>query len=164
MKSKSTGKSADDYLCLNLLEKALAVRAAYKVKNTMTVYSNSKVTENEKVNSLYAMDIVQMSHSHIMFVTFKLMREKIETIKCSKAREHINNLAKILAITELMQDSSPNYECGFFELGTFTYLLEAAKKLCVILRPQMIPLTEAWAMPDSVLVSAIGNSYGDIYE
>ena len=32
------------------------------------------------------------------------------------------------------------------------------------LRPQMIPLIESWEFPDSVLVSAIGNSYGDIYE
>lgn len=28
----------------------------------------------------------------------------------------------------------------------------------------MIPLVEAFGYPDSVLVSAIGNSYGDIYE
>lgn len=28
----------------------------------------------------------------------------------------------------------------------------------------MIPLVEAFAYPDSALVSAIGNSYGDIYE
>ena len=32
------------------------------------------------------------------------------------------------------------------------------------LRPQMIPLVESWALPDSLLVSCIGNSYGDIYE
>jgi len=147
------------------LEKALAVRAAYKVKTTMTNYMTSKASENEKVNSLFATDIVSMSYSHIIYVTFKLMREYTESkIKCPKAKENINNLARLLAITELMQDSSPNYECGFFELGTFTHLLEAAKKLCVTLRPQIIPLTEAWSMPDSILMSAIGNSYGDIYE
>ncbi len=28
----------------------------------------------------------------------------------------------------------------------------------------MIPLIEAWDLPDHLLVSAIGNSYGDIYE
>ena len=28
----------------------------------------------------------------------------------------------------------------------------------------MIPLIEAWEFPDEVLISCIGNSYGDIYE
>ena len=32
------------------------------------------------------------------------------------------------------------------------------------LRPQMIPLIESWEFPDEILISAIGNSYGDIYE
>lgn len=32
------------------------------------------------------------------------------------------------------------------------------------LRPQMIPLIEATGFPDELLCSAIGNSYGDIYE
>ena len=28
----------------------------------------------------------------------------------------------------------------------------------------MIPLIESWEYPDEILISAIGNSYGDIYE
>jgi hypothetical protein len=28
----------------------------------------------------------------------------------------------------------------------------------------MIPLIESWEIPDEILNSAIGNSYGDIYE
>jgi len=33
-----------------------------------------------------------------------------------------------------------------------------------IIRPQMIPLLESMRIPDGQLTSAIGNSYGDIYE
>jgi hypothetical protein len=36
--------------------------------------------------------------------------------------------------------------------------------MMVKLRPQMIPLVEAIGIPDGQLTSAIGNSYGDIYE
>jgi len=32
------------------------------------------------------------------------------------------------------------------------------------LRPQMIPLIEVIGFPDEMICSAIGNSYGDIYE
>lgn len=49
-------------------------------------------------------------------------------------------------------------------MGTHSILLDAQKKIMNKVRPQMIPLVEAWGFPDSYLVSAIGNSYGDIYE
>ena len=42
--------------------------------------------------------------------------------------------------------------------------MEAQKLLLVQLRPQMVPLVEAFGYVDGNLVSAIGNSYGDIYE
>ena len=32
------------------------------------------------------------------------------------------------------------------------------------LRPQMIPIVESYYYPDHLMPSAIGNSYGDIYE
>ena len=41
---------------------------------------------------------------------------------------------------------------------------EAIKILLNRIRPQVIPLVELWGYTDNTLVSAIGNSYGDIYE
>jgi hypothetical protein len=74
-------------------------------------------------------------------------------------------LLKVYALTELQNnDSSALYEAGYFQTGTAPVLLEATKKLLIELRPQMIPLIESWEFPDEVLISAIGNSYGDIYE
>ena len=43
-------------------------------------------------------------------------------------------------------------------------LLDAAKKLVKTIRPQMIPLIESFGVADQMIVSSIGNSYGDIYE
>ena len=72
---------------------------------------------------------------------------------------------RIYALTELQSgDTAANYENGFFAPGTQGILLEASKRLMKDLRPQMVPLIEAWEFPDEVLISAIGNSYGDIYE
>jgi hypothetical protein len=49
-------------------------------------------------------------------------------------------------------------------MGTAQHLLEAQKQILAQVRPQVIPLVEALGVPDSYIVSAIGNSYGDIYE
>lgn len=68
------------------------------------------------------------------------------------------------ALTELQKDSADIYECGYFQAGTQNMILDALKKLMEILRPQMIGLIESFSIADSDITSAIGNSYGDIYE
>lgn len=58
------------------------------------------------------------------------------------------------------------YESGYFRAGTsyFDMLLEAIKKLNLRIRPQALNIIESFPYPDEALHSAIGNSYGDIYE
>lgn len=108
-----------------------------------------------------------MAHSHVLYVAFQIYRNNIEkegVIKCPNLLAHLRDLGKVFALNELSQESAACYEAGYFQMGTASLLLEAQKKLMVKLRPQMISLIEAWELPDSLLVSAIGNSYGDIYE
>jgi hypothetical protein len=58
LSAKGQPQSVDDVLCLKFLEKALAIRAAFKVKNTLTKVFTSKESEHEKINSIYAIDII----------------------------------------------------------------------------------------------------------
>ena len=171
LESKSTIKNAEDALCLDRLEKALLVRAAFKVKYTnekLVQKTQEGMTENERTHSVFAVDLVSMTHSHIIYVMFKLFRNQLETpdlIKCPNLKTVLLDLARLLALNELVtQDSSAVYEAGHFGPGTATILLDAMKRLLTKIRPQMIGLVESWEFPDSLLVSAIGNSYGDIYE
>ena len=162
---KSGVKKFEDLLCLNRLENALATRAASKIRSTMMNLFQSKHSNNENINTHFAVDIVAMAQSHVVYVTFKYCLEMIErSFKCEANKENMKNLLRVFALTELQQDSAVLYESGFFQMGTGNLILEALKHLMIILRPQMIPLVEAWGFPDGILVSAIGNSYGDIYE
>jgi acyl-CoA oxidase len=159
-------KAPADVNNLELLENALATRAAYYIKSGATKYALSKLSDNEKVNSALAIDLVKMAHAHIMYVTLVNFITHIKThpYTCQKVKDNLTILARIYALTELLQDSVPLYECGFLSVGSYQHLLEAQKENMKQIRPQMIPLVEAFEMPDSYLVSAIGNSYGDIYE
>lgn len=47
------------------------------------------------------MDMVSMANSHIMYVTFKYFCEAIEKIKCPNSKEHLRNLARVYALTEI---------------------------------------------------------------
>lgn len=62
---------------LDNLDKALAVRCAFKIKHTMTLVNQKikeGVSENERVHSLLAVDIVSMAQTHIIYVAFQIFR------------------------------------------------------------------------------------------
>lgn len=61
LSAKSNIKSSEDLLCLNLLETALAIRSAFKVKDTLIKMSTSSSSEIENVNTLYSVEIVSMA-------------------------------------------------------------------------------------------------------
>lgn len=65
----------------------------------------------------------------------------------------------------LNKDSRACYECGYFGSEPYgSWILGAIKVLNAEIRPHALGLMEAFEMPDNFLMSAIGNSYGDIYE
>lgn len=59
----------EDLLNIGLLEKALVIRAAKKVSDCMKKIEASKASTKEKENSLFGMNIVNMTHSHLILVT-----------------------------------------------------------------------------------------------
>ena len=75
--SKSAIRSVDDALNIDNLEKALAVRSAFKIKHTMGLIADKikeGVSENERVHSLLAVDILSMAQTHINYVAFQIFR------------------------------------------------------------------------------------------
>ena len=125
--SKPSLKSVADFTCLKQLEKALAVRAAYMVKKTMGLLASSGASENEKLNTFFAVEVVAMASAHIMYLTFKYFMQSIEEtgFKCPNVKENLYNLARVFALTELQKDSSALYEAGYFQMGTAPLLLDA---------------------------------------
>jgi len=107
-----------------------------------------------------------MTILHMRYLVFKIMKEDIEknTPKCPKAKENLDLLLSLLGVYELDSNNSPLFECGYFKKGMGEVINDALKDIYTKLRPQMVPLIESWAKSDDTLMSAIGNSYGDIYE
>ena len=116
---------------------------------------------------MYAVDIVKVAQEHFRYLSFWLFAQKVSdgSIKCKNLEGHLTNLCLLYGLTALKQDSAACYETGYFADQPFqAYINEAIKHLLKAIRPYAISLMEGYGMPDEVLVSAIGNSYGDIYE
>lgn len=124
----------------------------------------SKASKLDQTNQIYALDIVTMAQLHIKYMTFLIMKQAVGDIHCEKLRAHMYNLCALLGLTWLQDYKANGYDAGYFQKGAQTLIDEAIKILLAKLRPQMIPLVEQMEFDDNVLMSAIGNSYGDIYE
>lgn len=124
----------------------------------------SNASKTDKTNQIFGLDIVTMSQLHIKFILFKIMKNSISNIHCEKLRGHMYDLCTLMGLTFLQEYKANGFECGYFKKGATDLINEAVKILLTKLRPQAIPLVELINLPDSFLMSAVGNSYGDIYE
>jgi len=131
----------------------------------MQSLQDSKLSKQQKTNFVFAIDTVKMAQLHLKYVAFQINRAKIEAkVKCPKLKGHMLNLCVLLGITFLQECKSSGYDSGYFQKGAQGLLDDATKILLEKLRPQIISILDAFQISDNVLMSAIGNSYGDIYE
>ena len=134
------------------------------METTIKRMDESNVSKLDKTNQVFALDIVTMAQLHIKYMTFLIMKNAIGDIHCEKLRGHMYNLCSLVGLTWLQDYKTNGYDAGYFQKGAQTLIDEAVKILLAKLRPQMIPLVELSGFSDNLLMSAIGNSYGDIYE
>ena len=73
-------------------------------------------------------------------------------------------VGKIYCLEELLGDGAAVYDSGFFSPGTYRTMQKAMEQCVAEIRPQLLSLAEVPYLPDHVVPSVIGNSYGDIYE
>jgi hypothetical protein len=157
-------KTPADFANLNQVEEALKVCSSYLIENTIKRMGESNASKTDKTNTVFGLDIVTMAHLHIKFILFKIMKNMTADIHCEKLRGHMYNLCTLIGLTFLQEYKTNGYESGYFSKGTTDLINEAVKILLEKLRPQAIPLVELMPLPDLYLMSAAGNSYGDIYE
>ena len=165
---------ANHFLDLDVIEEALRVRLCYQLASILAARKKSTATKTDFVNSEMALEIVKVAQEHIKYISFILFGCKIKPspafnlvpLQCPKNKENMSNLCMLYGLCQLNEDAHGCYESGYFQAGVpyGELILEAIKTVNLRLRPQAIAIVEALPMPDAVSVSAVGNSYGDIYE
>lgn len=111
---------------------------------------------NRCAQQLYLMTCV-----HVRYFIFEKFVVSLEACEDANCREVLKRLAVVFALSDI--------QCGEQWLGLLQYeealwageLLEEA---CQSLRPDVVPLTDAFDFPDRILNSAIGRSDGRVYE
>lgn len=154
-KFKGKIHSAQDFLKLDLIQEALQVTASYKLKRILTLMREAKVPRVEFVNSLFAVDLVELCWAHIRYLTFFLFRQNLETsnLKCQNLKKILTDLCMLYGLSQIKIDSSVCYQTGYFESGQpiNDHLLGAIKILLAEIRPQAVNIVESMKVPDFYL-------------
>lgn len=147
----------------------MKVNLAYKLKQISLEIDKNQASKKDFTNIHFANEIVTVSKEHFRYLTFWNFRERItnNTIKCQKLEGHLTNLCILYGLNMLQLDNAAScYECGYFVGGQpySTFINDAIKLILKEVRPYAVSIVESYGVSDGVLNSAIGNSYGDIYE
>ena len=126
----------------------------------------SKATSREKDNELFAQAKMKMVRAHMTYLNFYVYLADIQKqdFKDKRIRPILLDMVKISALKSLMDDCGPVFDSGYFGPSAWKNMQLAFDQLIKKIRPQLVPLGEIKMYPDDVLVSSIGNYYGDIYE
>lgn len=163
---KGKGKSIDELLDIDLLCKAVAVRALVLVFETEEAIEKSTEPDTVKDNELFSrmkIDMVRAHNEQICAAVFKRTVEQTE-IKDSRIRPILQDLLRIFLLTLLSQSAGALYQCGFFDPSANKFIKLALDQLIAKIRPQLIPLVESYTLEYENFPTSIGNYYGDIYE
>ena len=79
----------------------------------------STASKKDKINSLFALEIVDVSEDHMRYVTFQLFKAKLNygVLKCPQNQKNLGNLCKLYGLFDLYQDCTACFESGYFQNG-----------------------------------------------
>ena len=106
-----------------------------KISNLLTKAKNTtnSVSRKDFINSLNALEIVDVSECHIRYVTFMFFRERLSILKDPNGKAIMTKLCMLFGLDQLNKNNSGCYDSGYFHGQTkapFSELvLEAIKEL-----------------------------------
>ena len=126
----------------------------------------STASNKEKENEIFALDVARMTRLHLIYVSFRMARERLDSseLKDQNIKHFLEVGIKTFALKQLLLDNSGLYENGYFNRGSARLLDLAFRQMLTEMRPQMLSFVETFPESHEFVPSTIGNAYGDIYE
>jgi acyl-CoA oxidase len=157
-------KTIDQVLNISYLQQILSTRVLISVKEVgeriELLQKSNKLTLEQAMNKC-ALDLDQLSVSlctHYIFHNFVEYIEKNSSKLDSNIKQVLTQLAQFFAIMEISRGQK---FIGIVSREETILLDGAIEKLLMDLRPNVVPLVDAFDIPDSVLCSCLGRYDGN---
>lgn len=165
---KCKGNTSEHFLNLENVEEAIKNGVAFRLINLSNEMQESKASQKNKVNLIFSQNIVEVAQAHIKLITFRIFRMALnqKSVTCPNLMKSMEQLCLIYGLNQLYEDCNAQFESGYFQpkINYSRMILESIKRTNEAIRPQILSIIESIGISDNVLCSAVGNSYGDIYE
>lgn len=98
---KGMGKTMEELLDLDVLEEAMAVRAAIQIRDTAVAVRESKAKPQEIENDLFAQMKINMIKSHMHYLAFHIFRQQYTTHpwKDARIKPLLDDVARVGALS-----------------------------------------------------------------
>ena len=154
-------QSSSEFLNLSYLLNWFKYRSIERNYNITMEYNNLlKKMSKEEAWNICSNDLLKASHSHCYFIIMQTFMTKIKEITCQKIQNVLTRLCALFALTNILDENWGDT----IELNQFRYIKTCISNLLTEIRPDCIPLVDAFDYPDNVLKSSIGRYDGNVYE
>lgn len=153
----------------NLLS-LLKVNALYNIFTTLAEFNSEdkhKLSNWEKFNQKYQMDIVKMTRNHTLYMIGLYYLQGIERLPYQTDKniiKHMKTIYRIWLGNTIMKYSDSLLETGFVPPETFSIVSENFYADLALIRPAFLSIVESAKFGDNYINSAISPSDGSMYE
>jgi flavocytochrome c len=151
-----------DFLNLNYLFSWFKYRSLERNYNIAMEYNNllKKNVRKEEAWNLCTNDLLKASHSHCYYIIMQNFVNRINELTCPKIKNVLTRLCALFSLTNFLDENWGDS----IEADQFRLIRVSVMNLLNEIRPDCIPLVDAFDYPDNVLKSTIGRYDGNVYE
>lgn len=145
----------------------------YKCLQTLSVAAEKlqrlKQNDDEVVGSIdneMGTDFYKICNAHCICTAALCFKRQSEHIKklSPESRKAVTALYQLYCLSRIEEDFSPYLVEGFMNKDQMLLVRQAIRKLLRIIRPDAIPLTDGFDIPDELLRSVLGRYNGEAYK
>ncbi|XP_071767690.1 peroxisomal acyl-coenzyme A oxidase 1 isoform X1 [Centroberyx gerrardi] len=111
-----------------------------------------------------AIELVRASDAHCHYVVVKLFAAKLAEIGDTAVHSVLSTLALLYALHGIAQNSGHFLQAGLLSVPQVLQVSVRIKELLSQLRPNAVPLVDAFNYQDAMLQSVLGRYDGNVYE
>ncbi|XP_041073318.1 peroxisomal acyl-coenzyme A oxidase 1 isoform X4 [Carcharodon carcharias] len=151
---------------ISRLVEAYQLRAASLVEAAARNYRmelGRRKNKEEAWNST-SIDLVRASGAHCHYVVVKLFAAKLSEITDAAIHDVLNTLCLMYALYGISKNSGDFLHAGILSDLQISQVHQRVKELLAVIRPNAVPLVDAFDYPDAVLASVLGRYDGNVYE
>ncbi|KAL6054009.1 fatty-acyl coenzyme A oxidase [Balamuthia mandrillaris] len=164
-RERCSAATVDDFsqteLIMEAMERAACVKVAHAARLMQQEMQNGK-KPGEAWNECLT-DLVQAAEYHSFLWITNAFLTGIQDVQDASLRGVLHQLFELFALSRMQKTIAVYLQDGYMQQSHVEMISQRLRTLLRELRPQAVPLVDAFRLPDYILNSPLGRYDGDVY-